>query len=420
VPFRTAADPVKVKSHEEGRMARAKQPHPPLVDLVRSLWRPVVLALPFAAFFLLVSGQSWRAFPDYWLAASAFSFATHLGVWATHHFVEPRLLARLGGGPRVSVVMGGVYVVVCLIAAAIAAIILNFTLIPGFLGSARAVVLLAVYTLLFGVLFVGIALASNFYRTAIERAGSDRELQLARRIQRSFLLSEFPRRPRLDVHAVNVSSREVSGDFYDVVPTGDDTVLVAIADVSGKGVPAALLSSMLQASLRTQAGARASPATMMATINTLACHRDTTGQFATFFLASIDEPSMVMRFTNAGHNFPVWLRAGRPRVLLETGGLVVGMMDGTRYEEGAVTLEPGDRIVFYTDGVTEADDGTGEMFGEDRLYTLLDALPADLGAERIVECVLAGVRGFLGETEPGDDITVMAVRVAPSSTAAGG
>lgn len=119
----------------------------------------------------------------------------------------------------------------------------------------------------------------------------------------------------------------MSGDFYDVVVPGDDRVLLAIADVSGKGVPAALLSAMLQASLRTQAALALSPAAMMHVINALACQRAVTGQFATFFLASIDEPLLTLRFTNAGHNFPVLLRAGGARELLETGGLVVGMME---------------------------------------------------------------------------------------------
>jgi sigma-B regulation protein RsbU (phosphoserine phosphatase) len=178
-------------------------------------------------------------------------------------------------------------------------------------------------------------------------------------------------------------------------------------------VPAAILSSMLQASLRTQAFSGTAPGAMMATINTLACQRTATGQFATFFLASVHEPTLQMRYTNAGHNLPVLVRSNGERVLLDEGGLLVGMIDETAYQEAAVALQPGDRVLMYTDGVTEAQNAAGEMFGEDRLYALLAAAPASDDAQAIVARVLAGVRTFLDGTEAGDDITIMALRVLP-------
>ena len=376
-----------------------------------------MLALPFAAFFLLVSGQARSAFPGYWIAATVFALGTGLGIWAARHTLQDRLQARFADDPRASLIQGGMYLVASLVGAAASALVLNATIIPGMLGSARAVVMLVVYTLLFAVLFLGLSMAMTFYRKSLVRAGADRELQLARRIQRSFLLSDFPRSPRLDVYALNVSSKEVSGDFYDVVVTPGDGLLLAVADVSGKGVPAALLSSMLQASLRTQAGAVASPAAMMRTINALACQRDNTGQFATFFLAAIDEPTMTLRYTNAGHNFPVLQRADGTRELLDCGGLIVGMLDGTLYDEGALQLRPGDLLLFYTDGVTEAALADGSMYGEERLYARLAALGPGPGAEAAVHAVLDDVRAFLGGTEAGDDITVMALRVLPPGPA---
>jgi sigma-B regulation protein RsbU (phosphoserine phosphatase) len=156
---------------------------------------------------------------------------------------------------------------------------------------------------------------------------------------------------------------------------------------------------------------------MMRAINALACQRVSTGQFATFFLAVLHEPTLTFRFTNAGHNFPVLQRAGGGRELLETGGVVVGMLDAPEYEEGVLQLEPGDRIVFYTDGVSEAERADGEMYGEERLYARLDDAPRAMPAERLVEHVLAGVREHLDGTEAGDDITVMALRVLESDTA---
>ncbi len=387
----------------------------PWRDLLNFAWKIPLWGLPFAGFFLLVTGAPLVRFGLYYLVSLFFTVAAMLSVWFTKHWLERRVGALLPR--RKTLVVSATYLVVAMIATMGMALTLNATMFPGFLGGVRGAVVMMVYALLFGGLFLGVSIAIAYHREAMERAGSERELQLARRIQRSFLLSEFPRRARVEVHAVNVSSREVSGDFYDVVPVGDEHVVLAIADVSGKGVPAALLSSMLQASVRTQAGSVSSPAAMIRTINALACQRASTGQFATFFLAVLHEPTLTLRYTNAGHNFPVLQRAAGGRELLETGGCVVGMLDGPEFEEGSVALAPGDRLVLYTDGVSEAEREDGEMFGEERLYALLEAEPREQPAERLVDRVLAGVEGFLDGVEPGDDITVMAMRVLESPAA---
>lgn len=394
-------------------MAKKKPGKPvgPWQDLLRTVLVMPLWALPFALFFVLVSGARFAALGSFYRVSLVFTGFTMLAVWATRHFVQPHILRSFHDNTRGTLALSASYMVMALLGSMAAALVLHFTFVPGFLGGARALLQVIVYCLLFGTLMMGVSTAVMFHREAVERAGSERELQLARRIQRSFLLEEFPRRPRVEVHAVNVSSKEVSGDFYDVVPAGDDSVLLAIADVSGKGVPAALLSSMLQASVRTQAGAVASPAAMLRAINELACQRASTGQFATFFLAVLHEPTLTLRFTNAGHNFPVLQRANGERVLLEKGGCVIGLLEGPEFEEETIALAPGDRIVLYTDGVSEAEREGGEMFGEERLYALLDQAPRDLPAERLVEHVLAGVRTYLDGVEPGDDITVMAVRV---------
>jgi hypothetical protein len=400
--------------------APTRRPKPrssPLVDLAHMLWTVPVVSVPFAAFFMLMGGQGWSSFYGYWLVSMIFSTCISLALWITTHFLDPMLERRFADDARMSWWIAGTHLVTSLLGAVAAIFVANATILHGQFLNPRTLVISLVFSLMFGVMFVGIALAFSYYRKAMNRAGSERELQLARRIQRSFLLSEFPRRSRIEVHAVNLSSKEVSGDFYDVVTPNDSEILLAVADVSGKGVPAALLSSMLQASLRTQAGTVASPAAMMTTINALACQRGDTGQFATFFLAVVHEPTLRLRFTNAGHNFPVLLRAGGSRELLERGGVVVGMMEGLPYEEQSLTLAEGDRIVLYTDGVTEAARMNNEMYGEERLYALLDSLPRELTSEQIVARVLAEVRDFLGDAEAGDDITVMALRVLPGAPA---
>lgn len=397
---------------------KSAPPVGPWTDLLRVVLLMPVYALPFAGFFLLVLGAKPSAFGIFYRVSVVFAACAMLSVWFTKHWLERRVVASFRDRGKSTVAMAATYMGMAVFGTMAAAVLLNAFVVPGFLGTARGMLTVLVYCLLFGALFLGVSLAFSYHKEAMERAGSERELQLARRIQRSFLLSEFPQRSRVEVHATNVSSKEVSGDFYDVVPVGDEHVVLAIADVSGKGVPAALLSSMLQASVRTQAGTVDSPAAMLRTMNTLACQRASTGQFATFFLAVLNEPTLTLRFTNAGHNFPVLLRANGEQELLQKGGVVVGMLDGPEYEEDRVTLAPGDRVVFYTDGVSEAENAAGEMYGEERLYAHLAAAPADLPAERLVEHVLAGVRAHLDGVEAGDDITVMALRVlAPAPRA---
>jgi hypothetical protein len=401
----------------EDLVKKPSRPRSPWRDLAGLVWTVPLFALPVAVFFQMTSGQPFKLFFDFYRVSLVFAASTMLGVWVARHWLAPPLIARSPDDPQLAWKISALHTAVALVFGAAGAVILHFTILPGFLGSARAILSVLAYFVLFGFLSIALVLAINFYGKAMERAGSERELQLARRIQQSFLLSEFPDRPCLDVFATNVSSKEVSGDFYDVVPVGDDGYLLAVADVSGKGVPAALLSSMLQASLRTQASAGVPVAKMMTNINSLVCGRASTGQFATFFLAAVSERDMTLRFTNAGHNFPVLFRADGERRTLETGGLVVGMLEDVSYQEESVPLMPGDRLVLYTDGVTEAALENHDMFGEERLMALVETLPRHLPAREVVERVLAGLRDFLGKNEAGDDITVMALCVRDAASA---
>jgi len=239
----------------------------------------------------------------------------------------------------------------------------------------------------------------------------EQELQLAQQIQRSFLMTEFPPLPRFEVHAVTIPSKEVGGDFYDLVPLENGEFVVAIADVAGKGVPAALLSSMLQASLRTQAASIRSVSEILRNINALVYRGTAVHQFATFFLARVHPSGLEVSFSNAGHNYPVVLKPDGRQVTLERGGTVLGILEGVEWEEDKVVLSAGDRLVLYTDGLTEAEAPDGEMFGEDRLYALLHSLPHDLTARQMAERILEEHRRFLAGLEARDDTTLMVLRV---------
>jgi serine phosphatase RsbU (regulator of sigma subunit) len=248
-------------------------------------------------------------------------------------------------------------------------------------------------------------------RERVAMARLDEELNLARRIQSTFLPSSFPAMKRFEVHAVNTPSREVGGDFYDFVPDGSGRYYLAIADVSGKGIPAALLTSMLQASLRTLADGDRSVSSIVSNINVLVSTSTTVEQFVTFFLARVDESSFRMEFSNAGHNYPVLCRKGGDRVFLERGGIILGMMERARYEEDAVDLRPGDRVVLYTDGISEARNPSGEEYGEERLWDLARTLPAELSAREMTGRIIDDLYRFLDGGEPQDDVTVMVLRV---------
>ena len=313
----------------------------PLQRLLRLLVRQWLWAIPFALFFGTIYGPvSWKTYFLTFLMSLVFTYAIGLTMWSMETFVLPNVKARewepgRKGGLIVQHVM--LYAGSAVLGSFLAGIAIQFWIVPGFMGGARGFLVFAMYTLLFVGLFSAVAYALAFYRNAIDRARSDQELFLARRIQRSFLLSQFPTMPRLEVHAVNVSSKQVSGDFYDVVPNEDHGFLIAVADVSGKGVPAALLTSMLQASLRTQASSVPSVAAILTNINQLVyqlVYRSAeVQQFATFFLARIDERRMELSFSNAGHNYPVVYRAGGERLELKTGGTVLGVLESATFDQ---------------------------------------------------------------------------------------
>ena len=389
----------------------------PWVSFRRLLLRTPLLALPFALFFWVQKGAAPRLFVYYFLAALVFSFTIGLANWATEHFVLPRF-GGAGVADRAAVLrIIGFHGGASLVGTLIAALILHFTLIPDLLRGPRDIALFAMYTLLFTTLFLGIGLASAFYRRVESRARADHELRVARTIQGSFLPTSFPAMGAVEVDAVNVASRQVSGDFYDVVPDGEGRFLIAIADVAGKGIPAALLSSMIQASLRTQAGSIPSVAAILQNVNSLLYRSTAVEQFATFFLARLDTDSLELTFCNAGHNYPLIVKRDGRVETLERGGTVVGILADASFEESIVSLEPGDRLLLYTDGVSEAANPSGELYGEARLLALMRDLPTGLGCKEALARILGEVRQFMRQSEADDDITMVMARIVEGARA---
>jgi sigma-B regulation protein RsbU (phosphoserine phosphatase) len=211
-------------------------------------------------------------------------------------------------------------------------------------------------------------------------ARHQREFEEARLIQRGLLPTSMPQVPGLEIASSWRPANGVGGDCFDAMPFGTGAVGLSIADVAGKGVPAALLMSNLQAAVRAFAQDAASPATVCASVNRLLCRNMASGRFVTFCYARIDVAGRKVAYANAGHNPPMLVHAGGAIDFLSPGGTVLGVFPESAYELGDFPLAPGDRLVLYTDGITEARDGAGEELGEQGLSDIAlrhRALPAE-------------------------------------------
>ena len=240
---------------------------------------------------------------------------------------------------------------------------------------------------------------------------------MARQIQSRLLPARIPRIEGVDMHAVNISSKQVSGDYYDVIEREDGRLALVIADVSGKGMPASLLASNLQAALRAQCSTNDSPGKILSLINKQ-MHATTDPQhFATLFLCIFDPQTRRLTYSSGGHNAPVLLRGTGGVELLEKGGLPLGAFDFGEYEDGEIMLEEGDLLFLYTDGLTETTRDSVDEYGEERLTAFLQRhqqIPvADLIAKVGVE-----LEEFRGRADADDDITLISLKITGDAVAA--
>ena len=250
----------------------------------------------------------------------------------------------------------------------------------------------------------------------IERQRTEDELALARRIQARLLPSGPPAVAGLELAGTSEPAREVGGDYYDYLPLGDGRVGLVIADVSGKGVGAALLMSGFRASLLSQDLAGADLAEVVGRLNQFLHRSVEPGKFVTAFLGVLDGHSGRLVYCNAGHNAPLVLDGEGAVTRLETGGLVLGFLEHSLYETGETVLQPGERLVLFTDGVTEAADPGDQQWGEERLIELLGSAPGSPCAETVAR-IVEEVRRFEGTRGASDDVTLIVARRVPGITA---
>jgi sigma-B regulation protein RsbU (phosphoserine phosphatase) len=258
---------------------------------------------------------------------------------------------------------------------------------------------------------------------AKEKERLESELAIAREVQNQLFPKDVPFTKTLELKGVCNPARMVSGDYYDFMALGENALAFAIGDVAGKGISAALLMATVQSSFRSQIrgslemAVSVGPQTTRVSVSTsnLVSHlnkqlfADTSPEkYATFYLGVYEEATSTLTYTNAGHLPPLLIRNGET-VRLDVNGMVVGAFPFALYGESQTHLEPGDLVVFFTDGITEPENAYGEMFGEERLIDLV-VRNAHLDNREIIESIMDAVHQWTGSDELQDDMTLLLVR----------
>jgi len=240
-----------------------------------------------------------------------------------------------------------------------------------------------------------------------------RDLEIAREIQSWLVPSHPPEVPGANIAFATRPQNSVAGDYYDAFyPNAEnrEKLMVVIADVAGKSVPAALLMATLQASLRTIAGENGPLADLVARLNLYACAHSLNGlRFTTAVLSEYNPVSRRLTYVNAGHNAPILRHANGALETLEVGGMPLGIQPSTNYETASLELKSGDALIFFTDGVVEAFNESGEEFGNERWLSAIRNLP-DWDAQQTLQYLMKGVDEFVGATRQSDDITCLVFR----------
>jgi sigma-B regulation protein RsbU (phosphoserine phosphatase) len=243
----------------------------------------------------------------------------------------------------------------------------------------------------------------------IEKKRMEAQLEVARQVQLELLPPRDPELAGFDISAYNFSTEEVSGDYYDFVKLYDDQLGLVIADVSGKGVPAALLMAFLRASLRAALHIGYAPNVSMAKANYLLWESIEKHQFVTAFYGVLDATNRTLAYANAGHNPPLMLGRDGDARFIERGGLPLGMFRDTRYYEYYLPIESGQMLVLYTDGIIEATNARGEEYGRERLAAKV-CEGRDLTARELIKFIHADMLDWTDGRGAGDDVTFVIVK----------
>jgi sigma-B regulation protein RsbU (phosphoserine phosphatase) len=258
------------------------------------------------------------------------------------------------------------------------------------------------------------AMIDNIQRITSEKERIGAELNVAAQIQTDMLpcvFPPYPDRPEFDLYATMLPAKEVGGDFYDFFLVREDLLALVIADVSGKGVPAALFMVIAKTLIKNNACAGLEPKEVFNTVNAALCENNETGMFVTAFMGFLDLKTGQLVCVNAGHNPPLARRGQGGYAFIKTRpGFILGGMETTTYQEETFTLAPGDILCLYTDGVTEAANPAGELFAEKRLLAAAN-LYGDAPAKEFMAGIKAEVDRFADGAEQADDMTMLVLKI---------
>ena len=252
-------------------------------------------------------------------------------------------------------------------------------------------------------------------RTTAEKAAFENEMNNARAIQMALVPNKFPPFPevsdKVDIYASMDAAKDVGGDFYDFFRIDDDRIALVIADVCGKGIPAALFMAVSRTIIHSKGMQGVSAAECLKVSNQLLANSSVNYMFVTVFYAILNTKTGLVTYSNAGHNPPHILRAdGTTEQLPMDGQFMVGIFVDEEYTDKTLQLEHGDTLVMFTDGVTEATDSSSREFGTGRLDSILRSQESGVSSQEIVEAVKAGIADYVGDAEQSDDITLLVVK----------
>jgi serine phosphatase RsbU (regulator of sigma subunit) len=251
---------------------------------------------------------------------------------------------------------------------------------------------------------------TRLYEESLEKQRLEKEMAMARQIQRDLLPRRLPRGDDFEFAAFTEPARDVGGDYFDFLSADKETIGVVVADASGKGMPAALLVSQLQATLRSEVRFRQSLSQMIASANYLVATSTSPEKFVTLFYAEFDPKNLTLYYCNAGHNYPFVVRRDGSTAFLNTGGLLIGAFMRAKYECERFQLTPGDTVFFYTDGLNEAHDRDGEEYGEERLLEFVRRR-RELSPRELTKSIISEVRNFAAGKAAEDDMTVIVLKI---------
>ncbi|MDX1641640.1 MAG: PP2C family protein-serine/threonine phosphatase, partial [Balneolaceae bacterium] len=235
------------------------------------------------------------------------------------------------------------------------------------------------------------------------------ELQMAGEIQRKLLPDSSPAISGFEMFATNIPAKSVGGDYYDFLTLTDNQFAFCIADITGKGMPAAMLMASLQATFRSQVLVDEECTVCMTRTNKLLYKNTESNKFATMFYGTLDTETGVLNYTNAGHDCPILFRQDQEPINLQTTGLILGIFEESEYTKEQITLQHGDLLFLYSDGITEAMDPDFEMYGIERVKNLVKE-NRDKKTSDITDIILTDIRSHAKSAVQSDDITLMLIK----------